>query len=168
MVADKPTDDLVSKLYAEWVSAGVKLSVAGFAAAAKIADATAKALVSAKQKPTTDTAPEQTAAKQGPAPAKPAAVKQTPLKSAAPEIKPAPNNQAAEPVVTKAGHDDLKLIGGIGPKLEQMLLAKGITSFSQLAKMDDLSIQRLDNELNLGGRIARDEWAAEAKKLAGS
>jgi NADH-quinone oxidoreductase subunit E len=163
MSPDKPTDDLVSKLYAEWVSAGVKLSVAGFAAAAKIADATAKALVSAKPKPMTDAAPKQTVAKQAQAPAKP-----SPAKSSASAAKPVATPQAAEPVATKAAHDDLKQIGGIGPKLEQMLVANGITSFSQLAKMDDLSIQRLDNELNLGGRIARDEWAAQAKKLAGS
>ncbi|PDT17432.1 5' DNA nuclease [Rhizobium sp. J15] len=63
--------------------------------------------------------------------------------------------------------DDLKLIAGIGPKLEQVLNARGIRSFAEIAAWSDAEIARLDAELGFNGRIARDDWAGQAKVLAG-
>ncbi|MGO6900467.1 5' DNA nuclease, partial [Rhizobium ruizarguesonis] len=63
--------------------------------------------------------------------------------------------------------DDLKLIAGIGPKLEQVLNAKGIRSFAEIAAWTDEEIARLDAELGFNGRIGRDDWAGQAKVLAG-
>jgi NADH-quinone oxidoreductase subunit E len=73
----------------------------------------------------------------------------------------------AKPVARAGKADDLKLIAGIGPKLEQVLNAKGIRSFAEIAAWTDEEIARLDAELGFNGRIGRDDWAGQAKVLAG-
>ncbi|MCL6706677.1 hypothetical protein M8R20_06665 [Pseudomonas sp. R2.Fl] len=96
-----------------------------------------------------------------PAAAKPATVKQV--------TKPA--TQAPKPKAAKgkasAKEDDLKRIGGIGPKAEQMLKARGITRFSDIAGWSKADIARIDGELGLGGRVERDDWVGQAKALMG-
>ncbi|TCU36657.1 5' DNA nuclease [Rhizobium azibense] len=62
--------------------------------------------------------------------------------------------------------DDLKLIAGIGPKLEQVLNAKGIRTFAEIASWTDAEIAKLDAELGFNGRIARDDWTGQAKALS--
>jgi NADH-quinone oxidoreductase subunit E len=153
MVADKPTDDMASKLYAEWVSAGVKLSVAGFAATAKLMETTTQALVASKQKvkPT-----EASVARKQENP-KPAS-KPAPAARAATNAEPAPQAKAAQ-------HDDLKLINGIGPKLEQILVRKGVTSLAHIASWSASQMQSFDTSLGLGGRVAQDDWIGQAKRL---
>ncbi|MBB2675240.1 UNVERIFIED_ORG: NADH-quinone oxidoreductase subunit E [Rhizobium esperanzae] len=86
--------------------------------------------------------------------------------------EPAPASQPkpavkAKPVARAAKADDLKLIAGIGPKLEQVLNAKGIRSFAEIAAWTDEDIARLDGELGFNGRIGRDDWTGQAKILAG-
>ncbi|MBB4573665.1 5' DNA nuclease [Rhizobium lentis] len=86
--------------------------------------------------------------------------------------EPAPPSQPkpvvkAKPVARAAKANDLKLIAGIGPKLEQVLNAKGIRSFAEIAAWTDEDIARLDAELGFDGRIARDDWIGQAKVLAG-
>jgi NADH-quinone oxidoreductase subunit E len=77
-------------------------------------------------------------------------------KVAAPKAKPA----------LRAGKvDDLKRIPGVGPKLEQVLKARGIRTFADIAAWSDDDIARIDAELGVGGRIARDGWTAQAKAL---
>jgi NADH-quinone oxidoreductase subunit E len=61
--------------------------------------------------------------------------------------------------------DDLKRISGIGPKLEQMLNGLGIRSVSQIAAWTDGDIKRIDAALGVDGRIARDDWVNQARKL---
>ncbi len=73
----------------------------------------------------------------------------------------------ARPVTRAKKADDLKLIAGIGPKLEQVLNDKGIRSFAEIAAWGDEDIARLDAELGFNGRIGRDDWAGQAKILAG-
>ena len=73
----------------------------------------------------------------------------------------------AKPVARAKKADDLKLIAGIGPKLEQVLNAKGIRSFAEIAAWNDEDIARLDAELGFNGRIGRDDWSGQAKVLAG-
>ncbi|EJC73106.1 hypothetical protein Rleg10DRAFT_1553 [Rhizobium leguminosarum bv. trifolii WSM2012] len=72
----------------------------------------------------------------------------------------------ARPVTRAKKADDLKLIAGIGPKLEQVLNDKGIRSFAEIAAWGDEDIARLDAELGFNGRIGRDDWAGQAKILA--
>lgn len=61
--------------------------------------------------------------------------------------------------------DDLKLIAGIGPKLEQVLNSKGIRSFAEIAAWTDAEIAKLDAELGFNGRVVRDDWTGQAKAL---
>ncbi len=61
--------------------------------------------------------------------------------------------------------DDLKKISGVGPKLEQVLNGIGVTRFADIAGWSDEDVARIDAEIGLGGRIARDGWVAQAKAL---
>jgi NADH-quinone oxidoreductase subunit E len=88
-----------------------------------------------------------------------------PVSAPMPATKPAPAAKA-KPVTRTAKADDLKLIAGIGPKLEQVLNAKGIRSFAEIAGWSDEEIARLDAELGFNGRIGRDDWTGQAKILA--
>ncbi len=62
--------------------------------------------------------------------------------------------------------DDLKQISGIGPKLEQVLNSMGIWSFSQIEAWTPEEVAWVDDFLQFKGRIDRDEWIAQASKLA--
>ncbi|WP_183857067.1 polyhydroxyalkanoate depolymerase [Prosthecomicrobium pneumaticum] len=62
--------------------------------------------------------------------------------------------------------DDLKLISGIGPKLEQTLNALGIFHFWQVAGLSEAQIAELDDRLAFKGRIGRDRWVEQAQRLA--
>ncbi|HKJ63113.1 MAG TPA: 50S ribosomal protein L21 [Hyphomicrobiales bacterium] len=62
-------------------------------------------------------------------------------------------------------NDDIKLIGGVGPALEKKLAEAGITSLKQIAEWKDADIERIDGELDLKGRIAREEWVEQAREL---
>ena len=74
---------------------------------------------------------------------------------------------APEPVVEKAApaseSDKLTDISGIGPVIEGKLKAMGIVTFQQIADFTPEDVERIDGELNFKGRIAREEWIAQAK-----
>ena len=89
-----------------------------------------------------------------------------PVSEPVPASQPKPAEKA-KPVVRAKKADDLKLIAGIGPKLEQVLNARGIRSFAEIAGWNDEDIARLDAELGFNGRIGRDDWSGQAKVLAG-
>ena len=72
---------------------------------------------------------------------------------------------AAKPAARGKKADDLKQISGVGPKLEQVLNAKGVRTLSEIAGWSDADVARLDAELGFDGRIARDGWVAQAKAL---
>ena len=62
--------------------------------------------------------------------------------------------------------DDLKIIKGVGPFIEEKLNALGIYTFSQISKMTS----ELEDQVNeaiefFPGRVKRDEWANQAKDL---
>ena len=86
-------------------------------------------------------------------------------KSATPktvEARPARKAPAA-----KAGKaDDLKAISGIGPKLEQVLNGMGFRRYTDIAALSDADAARIEAELGLDGRIARDGWVEQARTLA--
>ncbi|MDH3637567.1 MAG: hypothetical protein OES09_03800 [Gammaproteobacteria bacterium] len=63
--------------------------------------------------------------------------------------------------------DDLKEISGIGPALEKKLNAEGVVSFRQIAGLKKSDIARLEETvIKFPGRIERDDWIGQAKKLA--
>jgi NADH-quinone oxidoreductase subunit E len=66
----------------------------------------------------------------------------------------------------KAGADDLKMLKGVGPKLEETLNAMGFWHFDQIAKWTAEEIEWVDDNLKFKGRIARDGWVDQAKILA--
>ncbi len=61
--------------------------------------------------------------------------------------------------------DDLSLLSGIGPKIQQKLEEAGITTFRQIAELTPEQAKELDEKLKLGGRIEREEWIEQAKEL---
>lgn len=64
--------------------------------------------------------------------------------------------------------DDLKMIKGIGPKLEKELNALGVYTFRQMAGFAKADLAWIDDNLTaFKGRCFRDDWAAQAKKLLG-
>ena len=62
--------------------------------------------------------------------------------------------------------DDLTQLTGIGPKLAAALAARGICTFAQLADWTEEQALAFDSELSLKGRVARDAWIAQARRLA--
>ena len=62
--------------------------------------------------------------------------------------------------------DDLKKISGVGEKLEQTLNGLGIFHFRQIAAFTKENIDWVDDKLKFHGRIERDDWVGQAKKLA--
>ena len=62
--------------------------------------------------------------------------------------------------------DDLKLISGVGPVLEDKLNALGIFHFWQIAKFEARDIDLVNEAMAFPGRIERDEWIAQAKNMA--
>lgn len=81
-------------------------------------------------------------------------------------VKARATKQAATRPERKKAGVDLKQISGIGPKLEKVLNAKGVTRVSQIAGWSEADVARFDAELGLDGRIGRDDWVGQAKKLA--
>jgi NADH-quinone oxidoreductase subunit E len=62
--------------------------------------------------------------------------------------------------------DDLKLISGVGPKIEGVLNGLGIYTFAQIAGWKKAERDWVDDHLNFKGRIERDDWVKQAKALA--
>jgi predicted flap endonuclease-1-like 5' DNA nuclease len=66
------------------------------------------------------------------------------------------------------GADDLKLIWGVGPKLEARLNEIGVYRFAQIAEWSDMNLRWVDQHLfKFKGRAVRDRWIEQARKLAG-
>src|SRR3546814_12886644 len=65
-----------------------------------------------------------------------------------------------------AAPDDLKLISGVGPKIEGILHELGIYTFGQVAGWKAAEREWVDGYLNFRGRIERDDWLRQAEALA--
>ncbi len=111
---------------------------------------------------------------------KPAAEKAA-IPAAAPVAKAAPKKAAKAAAAAKptlddkrrpagiarpAAIDDLKLISGVGPKIESILHELGIFQFAQVAAWTKDQREWVDSYLSFSGRIDRDEWVKQAKALA--
>ncbi len=67
----------------------------------------------------------------------------------------------------KSGADDLKLLKGVGPKLERLLHGMGFFHFDQIAKWTEEEVSWVDQNLEgFKGRVSRDNWVEQAKTLA--
>jgi len=107
-----------------------------------------------------------------------AATKKAPAKKPAAPKKAAPAASADIPAAAvenkpetltqprAGGADDLKLISGVGPKLEQTLNELGFYHFDQIAKWGPDEITWVDARVRFKGRIQRDNWMAQAATLA--
>lgn len=116
--------------------------------------------IPAKDAPAKKAAPAKAAAAASPAASEPAPdkAKRAPVAGdGKPELMDKPRPEGA---------DDLKLIGGVGPKLEQTLNELGIWHFSQVAGWRKKEIEWVDSRLRFKGRIERDDWMSQAKILA--
>jgi predicted flap endonuclease-1-like 5' DNA nuclease len=85
------------------------------------------------------------------------------FKAEAAAVIAAPKAAKASPV---AGQDDLEIIEGIGPKMAQVLIDNGVTTFAQVAaaKVDDLTAMLKAS----GGRFSLASlptWAEQAALL---
>lgn len=78
--------------------------------------------------------------------------------------KSAPKKAKAESAPTAVA-EDVSLISGVGPALKERLAGAGITALSQIAALKKKDAAKLDDELELGGRIEREEWIQQAKDL---
>ncbi len=62
--------------------------------------------------------------------------------------------------------DNLKMISGVGPKIEGTLNELGVWKFEQISKWKKAERDWVDNYLSFKGRIDRDDWVKQAKALA--
>jgi NADH-quinone oxidoreductase subunit E len=124
------------------------------------------------------------ATKAEPAPAPAPVVKAEPAPVAKAEPVPAaPSGKTKEPVAEapvsdafkpvfltsarEGGPDDLKLIWGVGPKLEAMLHGMGVFHFDQIAAWTEDNLRWVDQNLGaFKGRAVRDKWIDQAVRLA--
>ncbi len=96
-------------------------------------------------------------------------LQQNEVENSAPQEQPGPNTSSAPKALMakKPAHiDDLKQIKGVGPKLEKMLHKLGIYQFAQIAAFDRQDSAWVDEHIeSFKGRIYRDQWVKQAKKL---
>ena len=107
-----------------------------------------------KRKPTAKTTARKSATKKSTAKAKPAPTAVLDNKNRPKSIK------------KPKQIDDLKLISGVGPKIEGILHTLGIYTFSQVAGWKKAERDWVDGYLKFKGRIERDDWLKQAKALA--
>ena len=90
---------------------------------------------------------------------------------ATPEAKAPAARAEARPISLTAARegraDDLKLILGIGPKLEVLCHRLGFFHFDQIAGWTESEVAWVDDNLEgFKGRVTRDKWVMQAKILA--
>ncbi len=66
------------------------------------------------------------------------------------------------------GHpDDLTAIGGIGPKIQEVLNDLGIYHYDQIAAWTPENVAWIDEHLSFSGRIEQEDWVGQAAALVG-
>ncbi len=107
------------------------------------------------------------AAHSAPKPPKAPAPAKSAVQQAAAEAKEAQQDEPEMLAGARDGKpDDLKLLKGVGPKLEQTLNALGFYHFDQIAAWSPVHVAWVDAQLKFKGRIQRDGWIEQAAKLA--
>ncbi len=88
------------------------------------------------------------------------------------EVPPAPepasgSRPSALDAAREGGADDLKMIKGVGPKLEKLLNKLGFYHFDQISEWTSEEVAWVDHNLEgFKGRVSRDDWVEQAKLLA--
>jgi predicted flap endonuclease-1-like 5' DNA nuclease len=85
-----------------------------------------------------------------------------------PPPDPAPTADTGPRIVAAVGApDNLMLLKGVGPKLNQLLASIGVLRFDQIAAWTAADIAEVDGHLGtFKGRITRDNWVDQAGYLA--
>jgi len=148
----KRIDGTEVPLLTPWIDKGANIGTPPKAPADRVAPKPAHA---AKKAPATAKAADKTPAK---------AEKVAKTDADAPQAGKKPRTMKAP---RKAGADDLKMIKGVGPKLEKLLNTLGFFHFDQVAKWTEEELAWVDQNLEgFKGRASRDEWVSQAKILA--
>ncbi len=159
--------------------AGATMAAGATAAAATAAVATASASAAAPATPA-PTAKKPAAKK--PAAKKAAAKKPAPKKAASKKADTGNKDydgdgviegkdEGTKPATLKEARggkaDDLKMIKGVGPKMEKLCNKLGFYHFDQVASWTADEVAWVDANLEgFRGRVSRDEWVSQAKILA--
>jgi predicted flap endonuclease-1-like 5' DNA nuclease len=99
-----------------------------------------------------------------------APVMAAPVTASAPLMTPAAPLSQQRPAALAAARggkaDDLKIIKGIGPKLEILCHSLGFFHFDQLAAWTDSEVAWVDENLEgFKGRVTRDRWVPQAQAI---
>ncbi len=81
-----------------------------------------------------------------------------------PEL-PEPTEQFEILSAPRGAPDDLTKLTGVGPQLDKKLNDAGIFHYWQVGAMKPDDMAKLDADLKLNGRIARDGWVGQARAL---
>jgi small subunit ribosomal protein S2 len=84
--------------------------------------------------------------------------------------------ESAEPIFTstetfellaapRGAPDDLAKLPGVGPQIVKKINEAGLFHYWQIAAMTDADVAKLDVDLKLSGRMARDKWVEHARTL---
>ncbi len=160
---EEPAEDVIPNLAEKKVNAKAEPTVE--TAEEKTVKTVTKKKVNAKAEPTIEAAdekPAKTVTKKKVTIAKKKVVK----KEVEVAIKKVSKKKVETAKSEKEVADKLTEINGIGPVIEEKLEALGITTFKQIAELSPERIVEIDEQLSFKGRIDREEWVAQAKKLA--
>ena len=105
------------------------------------------------------------------APVEPAGKVESPVEDATTEARAEEATAGTKPAMLDApregGADDLKMIKGVGPKLEETCHELGIYHYDQIANWSAEEVAWVDDNLQgFKGRVTRDNWVEQARKLA--
>ena len=59
----------------------------------------------------------------------------------------------------------MKRISGVGVVLERKLHRVGVRTFQQIMNWSPADIEAIDTQLDFHGRVNREKWAAQARRL---
>jgi predicted flap endonuclease-1-like 5' DNA nuclease len=65
-----------------------------------------------------------------------------------------------------AARDDLLRIRGIDAQIERLLSERGVSRYSQIAHWSAADVARLESQIGVAGRIARENWIEQAQILS--
>jgi NADH-quinone oxidoreductase subunit E len=109
----------------------------------------------------------QGGARSAPAPKQKAPINPAPKETAKVlSFETAAKAKSSKPVQAASKPEDLKVISGIGPKLELLLNKLGIVTLAQIASWSAEDAAKVDQDLQLNGRVLRDDWRGQAKQMA--
>ncbi|WP_299612117.1 NADH-quinone oxidoreductase subunit E [uncultured Tateyamaria sp.] len=120
----------------------------------------------AKDKPVAKAPPKESKSKAKPKPSAPVTENKSEQKQSDKAV-PAGTKPELLTAPRDGGADDLKLIKGVGPKLEGVLNDMGVYHYDQIAVWSDAEVAWADQNLvGFKGRVSRDNWVTQAQALA--